>query len=81
MELTLPSELARRGSRNSLGRGCLFFFPLPFPLLPGLRRNDATAANAAEVTSLGWCSSSSSGPSEDRIETRFLGVFCGGPGE
>ena len=67
-KLTLPSELARRGSRNSLGRGCLFFFPL----LPGLRRSDATVAMAAEVMLFCSCPS---GPGTDIVETRFLGVF------
>jgi hypothetical protein len=77
MERTLPSELARRGSRNSLGRGCLFFFPL----LPGLLRSDATAANAAEVTLLGSCSLCASGSGTENMEMCFLGVLCNGPGE
>lgn len=63
----LPSELARRDSRNSLGKGCLFFFPL----LPGLRRKDATVAKAVEVTLL--CSCWRRGPESgmDRTEIRF----------
>jgi hypothetical protein len=72
VQLTLPSELARLESRNSLGSGCLFFFPL----LPGLRRNDATVAKAAEVTLLWSCSRRASGSGMDRTEIRFLGVLC-----
>lgn len=77
VQLTLPSELARLESRNSLGSGCLFFFPL----LPGLRRNDATVAKAAEVMLLWSCSRRASGSGMDKTETRFLGVLCDVLGE
>ena len=71
VELTLPSELARLGSRNSLGRGCLLFFPL----LPGLRRSDATVAKAAKVTLFCSYSRLASGSGTDIVEIRFLGVL------
>jgi len=77
VRLTLPSEFARRDSRNSLGRGCLFFFPP----LPGLCRNDATVAKAAEVMLLCSRSRGAWELGTDIVEIRFLGVLCDEPGE